>query len=222
MESVDVEAVVQQIRLSKPTVILEMVAGDSKVAYYRVLRRVGITSDKVPSMSFSSPQPGLATRDIAGDYAAWNYFESIDSPANRAFVARFRARFGPQRSLSDPLEASYLGAHLWAQAVQGAGSDEVAAIRRALRGQRFQAPEGEVRVDAETQHLWKTARVARITGEGTAEIVWSSGEPIRPVSFPASRSRGQWERFLTDLQHRWGGQWASPGRRENTVLPRSG
>src|SRR5262249_24508342 len=150
-------------------------------------------------------------RDVAGDYAAWNYFESIDSPANRAFVARFRARFGPQRSLSDPLEASYLGAHLWAQAAQAAGSDEAGAGRRALGGQRVQAPEGEVRVDAETQHLWKTARVARITGGGAAEVVWSSGEPVRPVPFPASRPRGQWERFLADLRQRWGGQWASPG-----------
>ena len=75
MESVAVEAVVQEIRQAKPDVILEMVAGDSKVAYYRALRRAGVTSDKVPSMSFSSPQPGLAARDIAGDYAAWNYFD---------------------------------------------------------------------------------------------------------------------------------------------------
>ncbi len=66
MESVDVEAVVQKIRQAKPGVILEMVAGDSKVAYYRALRRAGVTADKVPSISFSSPQPGLAARDVAG------------------------------------------------------------------------------------------------------------------------------------------------------------
>jgi urea transport system substrate-binding protein len=212
MESVDVEAVVEKIRQSKPAVILEMVAGDSKVAYYRALRRAGITSDKVPSMSVSSPQPGLAARDIAGDYTAWNYFESIDSPTNHAFVARFRAKYGPQRSLSDPLEASYVGVHLWAQAVQAAGTADAAAVRRAMSGQRFQAPEGEVRVDPDTQHLWKTARVGRITSQGTVEIVWSSGEPICPVPFPPSRSRGQWEHFLTELQQRWGGQWVSPGR----------
>src|SRR5262249_2009328 len=144
--------------------------------------------------------------------AAWNYFESIDSSANRAFVERFRPKFGPQRTLSDPLEASYLGVHLWAQAVQAAGSEDVADIRRALCGQRFQAPEGEVRVDPDTQHLWKTARVARITSKGTAQIVWPSVEPVRPVPFPTSRSRQQWESFVTDLRQRWGGQWASPSR----------
>ena len=69
-----------------------------------------------------------------------------------------------------------------------------------------------VGMDPDTQHLWKTARVARITSKGTAQIVWNSGEPIRPVPFPASRSRQQWEDFLTDLRRRWGGQWASPSR----------
>ena len=74
-----------------------------------------------------------------------------------------------------------MGVHLWAQAVRAAGSDDVAAIRRALRGQRFQAPEGEVRVDPETQHLWKTPRVARITEQG------DRGDRLE---FPRARSPG--------------------------------
>jgi urea transport system substrate-binding protein len=221
LESLDVDGVVRKIRQSNPEVILEMVAGDSKVAYYRTLRRFGITSAKVPTMSFSSAQPGLAVKDIAGDYAAWNYFESIDSPTNHAFVERFRAKFGPQRLLSDPLEASYVGVHLWAQAVRAAGKADAAAIRAAMAGQGLSAPQGQVHVDAKTQHLWQTARVARISSTGTAEVVWTSGEPVEPVPFPASRSRGQWERLLTDLNQRWGGQWASEGLRLKPYKPRS-
>ncbi len=159
MESGEPEAVVKEIGQTRPDVILEMIAGDGKVAYYRALRRAGLTSDKVPSMSFSSQQPGLIARERAGDYAAWNYFESIDSPANRTFIARFRARFGPQRLLSDPMEASYLGVHLWARAVEAAGRDERGRDPPApLLDQRFQAPEGEVRVDPETQHCFKKHR----------------------------------------------------------------
>ena len=210
LEGVAAEAVVREIQRARPSVILEMVAGDSKVAFYRALRRAGVTPDKIPTMSFSSPQPGLAARDVAGDYAAWTYFEGIDSPANRAFVARFRAKFGPQRVLSDPLEASYLGVHLWAQAVRAAGSADPAAVRRALGGQRFQAPGGEVHIDPETQHVWKVPRVARLTDKGTAEVVWSSHEPVRPVPVPASRPREQWQRYLADLHQGWGGQWSAP------------
>jgi urea transport system substrate-binding protein len=213
--SIEVGAVVQKIRQTNPDVILEMIAGDSKVAYYRALRKSGLTSDKVPTMSFSSPQPGLAAKEISGDYAAWNYFDSIDLPANRAFVSRFRAKFGPQRPLSDPMQASYVGVHLWAQAVRAAGVAEAAAIRRAIVGQRFEAPEGEVYVDPETQHVWKTARVARISDAGTPEVVWTSAESVRPIPFPAWRSRGQWERFLADLNKRWAGQWGSEGLLES-------
>jgi len=221
LESTDVEAVVQKIHHSNAQVILEMVAGDSKVAYYRALRSSGITAEKIPTMSFSSPQPGLAPKQIAGDYAAWNYFEGIDSPANHAFVSRFRAKFGPQRPLSDPLEAAYAGVHLWAQAVRAAGSAEAGAIRRAMAGQRFEAPQGEVRVDPDTQHLWQTARVARITDAGTPEVVWTSADLVRPVPFPASRSRGQWERLLMDLNQRWGGHWANVGPRLRPYTPRA-
>jgi urea transport system substrate-binding protein len=221
LESVAVENVVEEIQKAAPDVILEMVAGDSKVAYYRALRQAGVTPDKVPSMSFSSPQPGLVARDLAGDYASWSYFDGIDSPANRAFVTRFRAKFGAHRVLSDPLAASYVGVHLWAQAVRAAGSVDPAAVRRALRDQRFQAPEGEVRVDPETQHLWKTPRVARLNGKGTADIVWSALEPVRPVPFPASRSREQWQRYLADLHDAWGGQWSAPAPTwERTVAGR--
>ncbi|HVK12613.1 MAG TPA: transporter substrate-binding protein, partial [Gemmataceae bacterium] len=210
LESAAVEAVVDQILRAKPDVILEMVAGDSKVAYYRALRYAGVTPDKVPSMSFSSPQPGLVARDVAGDYAAWSYFAGLDSPANRAFTARFRAKFGAHRVPSDPLAASYVGVHLWAQAVRSAGRVDPAAVRQALRDQRLQAPEGDVRVDPETQHLWKTPRVARLTATGDAEVVWSAGEPVRPVPFPVSRSRERWQQFLSDLHQGWGEQWSAP------------
>ena len=54
---------------------------------------------------------------MSGDYAAWNYFQSIDSEENKKFVASFRKKYGPQRVVTDPMESSYFGVKLWAQAV---------------------------------------------------------------------------------------------------------
>src|SRR5262249_19660715 len=158
--------------------------GDTKVAYYRALRKAGVTAETIPSISFSSPQPGLAWRDIAGDYTAWNYFETVATPANQRFLDRLHARFGPQRKAFDAMEASYVGVQLWAQAVRAAGSTDPVAIRQALAGQRFPAPQGDVLIDPETFHTWKTVRIARIDARGTAEIVWTSGEPVAPIPFP--------------------------------------
>src|SRR4029077_3642646 len=70
------------------------------------------------------------------DYAAWNYFQSLDRVANRAFVEKFRSRYGRQRVVADPMEAGVLGVHLRAEAVEAAGGDDVLAIREALRHQR--------------------------------------------------------------------------------------
>jgi urea transport system substrate-binding protein len=149
----------------------------------------------------------LSAREIVGDYAAWNYFQSLDRPENHAFVKRFRSRYGRQRVVADTMEAGYFGVHLWAQAAHAADPDDVAAIRRALPNQSFQAPGGRVRIDAENQHTWKTMRLGRIVEGGQFEIVWSSEKPIRPEPYPSSRSPAAWKEFLNKLYETWGRNW---------------
>ena len=133
-----------------------------------------------------------------GNYAAWNYFQSIDRAENHLFVNAFRARFGPQRVTSDPMEAAYVGVHLWAQAVAEAGCDDVVRIREALRYQRLNAPEGAVHIDPANQHTWKTIRVGRIVEEGQFDIIYSSENPIRPEPYPDSRSIDEWQLVLNN------------------------
>ncbi len=205
--------VVEQIRRTRPAVILNTINGDSNLAFFRDLREAGITPAQIPTISFSLAENevrALGPRRMAGDYAAWNYFQSIDSTTNRLFVDRFRARFGPQRQTSDPTEAAYFGVYLWSQAVQAAGADDPRAIRLALPGREYQAPEGLVRVDPENGHTWKTARIGKITPDGTFDIFWSSNRPIRPEPFPASRSREEWETLVAELHRGWGGHWQAP------------
>jgi urea transport system substrate-binding protein len=214
LASFDVGRLVDQIVRARPDIILEMIAGDSKVGFYRALRKAGITPERIPTISFSNPGQELRSvgvREMSGDYAAWNYFPAIETPQNQVFVDRFRARYGPQRLPTDPMEASYFGVHLWAQAVAAAGSDDVRAIRQAIRNQSFQAPEGLVRIDPQTQHTWKTVRIGKMTDDGQFEIIHCSEGPIRPIPYPPSRSQAEWESFLAGLYQRWGGHWANPG-----------
>jgi hypothetical protein len=91
--------------------------------------------------------------------------------------------------------------------VKLAGSDEVRSIRSALRNQSLEAPEGPIRIDAETQH---THKIARIQPDGQFEIVWQTARPEPPIPYPASRSVQEWKDFLFDLQSQWQGQWAAP------------
>jgi urea transport system substrate-binding protein len=209
----NVAPMIDAIVPAKPDVILNTINGDSNIAFFRALREAGITPDRLPVVSFSISEtelPELGAEAMAGNYAAWNYFQSVDTPENRAFLEKFRARFGAESVVSDPLEAAYFGVMLWAQAVRAAGSAEPAAVLAKIRGQGMHAPGGLAYIDGPTQHTWKYARIGRIRPDGQFDIVWSSDKPVRPMPFPLFRTRADWERWQKDLSASWGGKWVSP------------
>lgn len=215
--SQDVEGIVPAIVRARPDVILNTLNGDANVAFFKALRAAGITAQAIPTVSFSIAEEelrSLPASAMAGDYAAWNYFQSIDTGVNEAFVKAFKARYGGNRVTDDPIEASYVGVHLWADAVKAAGTTDVAAIRRVVPDRSFRAPGGMVYVDGENRHTWKTVRIGRIRPDGQFEIVWTSDNPIRPVPYPGPRTREQWDAFLNALYASWGQRWFNPGIRD--------
>jgi urea transport system substrate-binding protein len=207
----DMTDIVNEIGRARPDVILNTINGDSNAVFFHALRQAGISPAQSPTVSFSIAETELATmgvKDFVGDYAAWNYFQSVDSEENRRFVEGLRRRTGATTA-SDPMEAAYLSVHLWARAVKEAGATEATAVLETLADQSFAAPEGVVYVDAATRHTWKTVRIGRIRSDGQFDIVWDSRRPVRPTPFPAYRSRAEWETFLTTLFDRWGGRWVN-------------
>ncbi len=209
----DFESIVAAIAAARPDVILNTLNGDSNVAFFRTLRAAEIKSEQMPTISFSIGESGLRQlriADVAGDFAAWNYFQSIESPENEQFLAKFRARYGPQRVVTDPMEAAYFGVQLWGQAVAEAKSADPTEVRRAIRNQRLKAPQGDVRIDPSTQHTFKTPRIGQIRSDGRFEIVWSADKPEPPLPFPATRTSETWRALLHDLYTGWGNQWAAP------------
>lgn len=211
--STEVKSMVEKIVATRPAVILNTINGDSNIAFFKELRTAGITSEVIPTVSFSLAEEelrSLDTRLVAGDYAAWNYFQTVDSDANRRFIERFRAKYGSNLVTDDPIEAGYFGVYLWAQAVEAAGTDDVSQIREHIRRQSLEAPSGIVYVDPETLHTWKVVRIGRIRPDGQFNLVWSSEKPVRPVPFPIYRSKEQWLQLLAELNRGWGGNWAKP------------
>jgi urea transport system substrate-binding protein len=211
--STDIQEVVRTIVRARPAVILNTINGDSNVAFFRELRAAGVTPEHIPTMSFSIAEHELQTlgvREMAGDYAAWSYFQSVESPDNASFVRRFKERYGADRVTDDPIEAGYVGVYLWAQGARDAGTPEPAAVRRTIGNQSLNAPQGIVYVDAENQHTWKTVRIGRIREDGQFAILWTSERAIRPLPYPSFRLKPEWDIFLDGLYRGWGGQWANP------------
>ena len=153
---------------------------------------------------------GLSGDDMAGHYAAWCYFQSLERPENLAFVRAFKARYGADRTTSDVMVTAYNSVHLWAQAVREAGTIDVRQVRAALRHQSRNAPEGIIAIDPETQHAWRPVFIGRIRPDGQFDVVWSSRTAVRPVPFPISRSRSEWETFVSNLYRGWGGRGSNP------------
>jgi urea transport system substrate-binding protein len=211
--STDAQSAIEKIKQSRPDVILNSINGDSNTAFFAELRKAGITPAEVPTISFSIGEEELRHLNVdamTGDYAAWNYFQSIDSPENKDFISSFQKKYGPQRLVTDPMEAAYFGVKLWASAVRDAETTNTSEIRRSMRNQRLRAPEGDVRIDAATQHTFKTPRIGRVQNDGQFEIVWTAAKPQQPIPYPASRTTELWRAYLHDLYTGWGDQWSAP------------
>lgn len=218
--SLKVDDVVARIAAAEPDVILSAVVGDSAAALARGLRQAGVRPEKTPLVTFSMAEDelrGSVAQDMAGNYAAWCYFQSLPREKNLEFVKRFKARYPGDRVTSDVIATAYSSVQLWAQAVREAGTDQVRQVRNSLRHQSLDAAEGIIAIDPETRHAWRPVFIGRVRPDGQFDIVWPATDAarapaIRPVPFPISRSRSEWERFVAELHQSWGGRWANPVR----------
>jgi urea transport system substrate-binding protein len=122
-----------------------------------------------------------------GHLAAWNYYQSVDTPQNKEFVKNFKAYCkrnnlpgGDNRVTDDPIEAAYFGVYLWKQAVEKAGTTEVQAVRKAAYGQEFLAPGGPVKLDEMNHHTWKPVLIGEILKDGQFKVVSRSKGLVQP------------------------------------------
>jgi len=196
IEGRGVAELIAAIRKSEADVVFSSVVGEANKEFFQGLADAGLTSDKLPVVSVTVGEEDLRELPadvMAGHYAAWGYFQSLDRPENREFVARFQKRWGPNRPTSDPVVSAYNGVKLWAQAVEEARSNLTDQVRKHLRRQSRSSAAGIVSVDYATFHSWRPFYLGQIRRDGQFDIVWSLERPIRPVPYPMFRSPSYWE-----------------------------
>ncbi|MEG3986011.1 urea ABC transporter substrate-binding protein [Microcoleus sp. S28C3] len=182
----EVGEAIAHILAVKPDAILNTLNGDSNVAFFQKLREAGVKPEDLPVMSVSVAEEevrAIGPSNIAGHLVVWNYFQTVDTPENRKFVKAYKARYGENRVTDDPIEAAYFGVYLWKQAVEKAGSTNVVKVRAAAKNMEFAAPSGKIKIDAQTQHTWKTVRIGQVRLDGQIEEIWNSGLPVQPDPF---------------------------------------
>ena len=185
---------VDKIKAAKPDVIFNSLNGDSNVEFFKQLKAVGITAKDIPTMSVSIAEPEIAAigpDKLVGHYAVWNYFQTTNTPENKKFVADFLKAYPKTPYTDDPMEAGYIGVYLWKAAVEKAKSFDIEKVKAASDGITFKAPGGEVKIDGETQHIWKTVRIGVVEPSGQFKEVWSTGKPIKPDPYLRDYSWGK-------------------------------
>ncbi|MEV0435215.1 MULTISPECIES: urea ABC transporter substrate-binding protein [Nocardia] len=181
--STDFSTIVNKVRTAKAGAVFNTLNGDSNVAFFREYSNAGLKAAEMPVVSVSIAEEevvGIGADRLAGQLTAWNYYQTVDSPANKKFVADYKAAFGADKPTSDPMEAAYASVFLWKNTVEKAKSFAVADIQAAADGVSFEAPEGTVTIDGSNHHVTKVARIGEIRPDGLIYTVWDSGKAITP------------------------------------------
>lgn len=179
----DYTTIIAKIKEAKPDVVYNTLNGDSNVAFFKQLKDAGIAASDLTTLSVSIAEEevkGIGPDFLAGHLVAWNYYQSTDTPENKTFVESFKAKYGADSVTSDPMEAGYTAVYLWKAAVEKAGSFDVDAVKAAADGIEFDAPEGKVKIDGETQHIYKTVRIGEIQSDGMIKELSNSGSAVKP------------------------------------------
>lgn len=180
-------SIINKIKAAKPDCIYSTVVGGSNVAFYKQMRAAGLDGSKQVLLSTVVSEneiEGIGKDNAEGYYACMGYFQSIKSPANEKFVKAFKAKYGQERVIGDPMEVAYNSVYLWKLAVEKAKSFDVDKVIAASSGLELEAPEGTVKIHDANHHVWKKVRIGRARSDGQFDIVWESPALIEPNPFP--------------------------------------
>jgi urea transport system substrate-binding protein len=162
----------------KKTAVVSTVNGDANVPFYKELGNQGIKATDIPVVAFSVGEEELAgidTKPLVGHLAAWNYFESIETPANKAFIKTWHDYTKkPKRTTNDPMEAAYIGFNMWVKAVQKAGTTDPDKVIDALIGVSVPNLTGGFSAMMPNHHITKPVYIGEIQGDGQINVVWQT------------------------------------------------
>jgi urea transport system substrate-binding protein len=174
------------------TAVVSTINGDSNVPFYKELGNQGLKATDVPVVAFSVGEEelrGVDTKPLVGHLAAWNYFMSLKNPVNEAWKKEWAA-YAKKKKLpnadkpltNDPMEAAWIGIHMWKQAVEKAKSTDTDKVVAAMAGQTFPAPSGITsKMDEKNHHLHKSVFIAEVKADGQFNVVWKTPGPVKAM-----------------------------------------
>jgi urea transport system substrate-binding protein len=162
----------------KKTAVVSTINGDANVPFYKELGNAGVKATDIPVVAFSVGEEelaGLDTKPLVGHLAAWNYFQSIEDPANAEFIAKWKEfTKNPKRVSNDPMEAHVIGFAMWVKAVEKAGTTDPDKVIDALPGTEAPNLTGGVSKMLPNHHITKPVFIGEIRDDGQFDVVWKT------------------------------------------------
>jgi len=162
----------------KKTAVVSTINGDANVPFYKELGNQGVKATDIPVVAFSVGEEELAgidTKPLVGHLAAWNYFESVDVPENKAFIAKWQAYTkNPKRTTNDPMEAHVIGFNMWVKAVEKAGTTDASKVIDAMIGVAVPNLTGGISTMMPNHHITKPVLIGEIKADGQFNTVWQT------------------------------------------------
>ena len=166
----------------KKTAVVSTINGDANVPFYKELGNQGIKATDIPVVAFSVGEEelaGLDAKPLVGHLAAWNYFESVDTPINKKFIKDWHAFIkNDKRTTNDPMEAAYLGFNAWVKAVEAAGSTDTDKVLDAIIGVSVPNLTGGYATVMPNHHLTKPVLIGEIQADGQFDIVQQTAQVV--------------------------------------------
>jgi urea transport system substrate-binding protein len=158
--------------------VVSTINGDANVPFYKELANQGIKAEDIPVIAFSVGEEelaGLDTKPLVGHLAAWNYFMSLDTDANDAFIKKWQTFIkSKKRVTNDPMEAHYIGFNMWVKAVAKAGTTKTDAVLDSIIGVTVPNLSGGYSAMMPNHHITKPVLIGEIQADGQFETVWKT------------------------------------------------
>jgi urea transport system substrate-binding protein len=158
---------IQKVQAAKPDLVMSALVGGSHVSFYRQYAAAGMNKNvPIASTTFGvgNEHTLISAKEGDGMIVAYSYFQEIDTPGNKAFIKRFKDKYGAKAPYLNELAArTYEGVYLWAEGVKKAGSLDRMKVIEALESPvSFEGPSGKIAIEPKTHHALQNVYLAEL------------------------------------------------------------
>ena len=165
---------IREVARAQPDIVFSTVVGEATAHLYQAYCEAGLNPATMPLASLTTTESEIRLMGAevgCGHYTSAPYFERVDTGENASFVARYKKRFGADEPTNMCVEAAYFQIHVFARALAEIDAMNTDLMRMLVLGSEFDAPQGVISIDPETNHTQLWTRIGRAGRDGQFEIV---------------------------------------------------